>query len=110
MYYKKMANKFKFGKITEKVTKGFKYKSVNIKNSNDTTMSLADIKEIEGAFQNNIEEGSKFLIKGRNKYGTKTLRSYDGRWYNENADYYDAIGYDKSEFEKIFQVQIVYLE
>jgi hypothetical protein len=105
-----MPSKFKFGKVNEKVSRGFTQKSVEIIKGKDTRMSLGDAKEIEESFKKNSGDNSKFVIRGRNKYGTTTIRGFDGRWYNEDDDYYNARGYEKTDFEQFYRVQIVYLK
>jgi hypothetical protein len=105
-----MANKYKFSKVKERVTKRFTQKTVDIIKDKKETMSLKEAKELAKTFGNQIGKESMFIVKGLNCYGPKTLRDYNGKWYDEEDDYYDARGYDRDKFENLFQVQIVYLK
>jgi hypothetical protein len=78
-----MANKYKFSKVKERVTKGFTQKTVEIIKDKKETMSLKEAKELANTFGNKLGKDSLFMVKGLNCYSPKTLRDSSGKWYDE---------------------------
>jgi hypothetical protein len=94
-----------------KKTKGFTQKTVDIVNTKSQPINLKQIKELTKIFQEESKKNDgKFIIRGRNKYhGNVTIRSYDGSFYDEDDDYYNARGYEREVFDDFEYLQIVYI-
>lgn len=93
-------------------TKGFIQKVQTFKRSNNKPYTLEDIKNISKKFDEEAKKSNaRYLLRARNEYRDNlTIRSYSGKYYDDEDDYYDARGYDKNKFEKFQTFQIVYVK
>jgi hypothetical protein len=100
-----MPEKLKYKKLGDvKLKNGFSQTKLKIYKGEKNTMSLKEIKDYAKEWS---KKGLPFYIRGRNEYGTTTVRSYDGRYYDENQDYYDDQGYDEQVYNEFYYIELV---
>jgi hypothetical protein len=98
--------------LTNVKTKGFTQKVQTFKKSNNTPYTLQEIKELSKQFDKEAQKNNgKYLLRARNEYRDNlTIRSYDGKFYDDEDDYYDERAYDKEKYEKFNVFQIIYIK
>ncbi len=98
--------------LTNVETKGFIRKVQTFKKSNNTPYTLQEIKELCKQFDKEAQKNNgKYLLRGRNECeNTLTIRSYDGKFYDDRDDYYDECAYSQEKYEKFYVFQIIYVK
>lgn len=91
-------------------TKGYIKKTEIYVKEDNKAYTLQEIKDMCKTFDNYAKENKgKYFLLARNEYRSElTIRSYNGTWYDEDDDYYNARGFEKDKFEKFYQFQVVY--
>ena len=97
---------------TEKKSKGFTQKSMELVKKGGQTISLKEVKELANEFNHSVNKsGGKYIIRGRNQYRDNlTIRDFNGGYYDDDDNYYNARGYQKENFEKFHKLQIYFVK
>lgn len=93
-------------------TKGYLKKIQTFKKDDKKPFTLDEIKQKCKTFDEYAKKhDGKYILRARNEYRDNlTIKSYDGSFYDEDQDYYNARGYDPEKFEKFYMFQIIYLK
>lgn len=108
VYAKKKVNEFykKDGVVKDKQGKIIE-KTQSLTKADKTPFTLKEIKELSKKFDNHIKKGN-YIILGLNYTGVSTIKQWNGSFYDEVDEYYDTHGYDKNEYEKFYQIQVIH--
>ena len=96
--------------IKETKVKGTTQKTTNVIKKGKKFLTLTEIKELGNELDKQaLKTGMKYIIRGRNQFGTSTIRGYDGRYYDEDDEYYENKNVDKDTFNDFYCIDIVSL-
>ena len=94
--------------LKETKSKGFTQKTTNVIRKGKKFLTLKNVKELGRELDKQaIKTGMKYIIRGRNKLGTTTIRGYDGRYYDEDEDYYENKNVDRDTYDDFYYIDVV---
>ena len=103
-----MANKFNTKIIREFITSNYQAITLEVTKPKKQKINIEQLKNYMKVFDKMAEEkNADVYVVGRNEYGIKTIRSGDGRYYDDMDDYYNAKGYDQEKFDNFYLVEII---
>jgi len=101
-------------------TKGFVEKTMQLrKKGKDKKITLEDVKKLAEIYDKDVDKkGGRYLIRARNIYRDNTtkmdsqrditIRDSNGKYIDDDPEYYEKKNYDRDKYNEFFTIQIVY--
>ena len=94
-------------------TKGFVEKTMQLrKKGKDKKITLEDVKKLAEIYDKDVDKkGGRYLIRARNIYRDNTnitIRDSNGKYIDDDPEYYDKRNYDRDKYNEFFTIQIIY--
>jgi hypothetical protein len=107
-----MFKNYLMSNINEKKTKGFTQKTMDIVKKGNKKITLNEVKQMAKDFDKlATKDHGKYIIRARNVYRDNiTVRDFNGKYYDDDDDYYDDRGYDQGKFESFQKIQVYFVK
>jgi hypothetical protein len=98
---------FNIKKLPSKKLRNVTQQIISVEPKKNKKIHLADVKVFAKKLDETGMKSKKYVIIGRNEYGTQTLRTQGDRWFDEVDDYYNSGEYDREVFDSFYKFNII---